>query len=268
MRPIIDELHHTSFPDWLSGGFAAPEFPELYVRLLEKFSARYDWVQDYTIFNEPLSTTLFCSYTGMWYPHSRSTRAFVQMAQNVGRAICLGSAMLTRRDPAVQLIHVDTAEYHRSLDSKSENWVRFANDRRFMMHDLILGRITRDHPLWLHLHKNGMTSEEREHFIDNPARIDVLGLDYDQHSEMDWFWNTRDRAAGISRTVQRPRGFRSVAKDYSERFKLPMMLSETNIRGEISDRITWLKFMTEYRPVRVVREAGAGQGRIAGSTGL
>lgn len=33
--------------------------------------------------------------------------------------------------------------------------------------------------------------------------------------------------------------------DYVNRYKLPVMLSETNIRGDVSDRISWLKFMVE-----------------------
>ena len=30
MQPIVDPLHHTSFPDWLEGGFANRDFPFLY----------------------------------------------------------------------------------------------------------------------------------------------------------------------------------------------------------------------------------------------
>jgi beta-glucosidase/6-phospho-beta-glucosidase/beta-galactosidase len=30
LDPIVDPLHHTSFPDWLGGGFADAEFPARY----------------------------------------------------------------------------------------------------------------------------------------------------------------------------------------------------------------------------------------------
>jgi hypothetical protein len=33
--------------------------------------------------------------------------------------------------------------------------------------------------------------------------------------------------------------------DYVNRFNLPVMLTETNIRGYVSDRISWLKYMVE-----------------------
>jgi beta-glucosidase/6-phospho-beta-glucosidase/beta-galactosidase len=245
MRPIVDGLHHTSFPDWLTGGFSNPDFPDLYVRFLEKFAERYPWVQEYTVFNEPLPTTLFCSYTGMWYPHQRSKYAFVSMAQRVGRAICQASRMLVRRNPKVKLVHVDTAEHHEALDTRAEKWVSFANRRRFLMHDLVLGRVTRQHPLWPYLRSNGMSDNARQYFVDNPGQIDVFGLDYYPHSEMDWYWNNTERCTAMRCPVQRPRGFASVARDYVQRFGLPIMLSETNIRGEFSDRLTWLKFMDE-----------------------
>jgi hypothetical protein len=40
-------------------------------------------------------------------------------------------------------------------------------------------------------------------------------------------------------------GFAAVAREYSARFGLPVMLSETNLRGTYSERLTWLKFMEE-----------------------
>src|SRR5438270_715299 len=64
MRPIMDLVHHTSFPDWLAGGFANPEFPSLYARFVEQFIQRYEWVDSVTLFNEPLATTLMCSWIG------------------------------------------------------------------------------------------------------------------------------------------------------------------------------------------------------------
>ena len=40
-----------------------------------------------------------------------------------------------------------------------------------------------------------------------------------------------------------PRGFAAVAEDYLNTYGLPAMLSETNIRGALHERIAWLKFM-------------------------
>jgi len=40
-----------------------------------------------------------------------------------------------------------------------------------------------------------------------------------------------------------PRGFAEVALDYFDRLRLPLRLTETNIQGFCSDRISWLKYM-------------------------
>src|SRR5687767_7066798 len=77
MIPIVDLMHHVSFPDWLDHGFANPAFPALYDRFVTEVTRRYPWVTLYTIFNEPLPTTLFCGYTGWWYPHHASDECFV-----------------------------------------------------------------------------------------------------------------------------------------------------------------------------------------------
>src|SRR3954469_9115212 len=82
MRPILDPLHHVSFPDWLEQGFANPDFPWLYEHFIVAIARRYPWANLYTVFNEPLPTTLFCSYTGWWYPHQKSDNHFVAMAKN------------------------------------------------------------------------------------------------------------------------------------------------------------------------------------------
>ncbi|HEX2222997.1 MAG TPA: family 1 glycosylhydrolase, partial [Thermoanaerobaculia bacterium] len=241
LDPILDPIHHTSFPEWIEGGFAHPEFAELYERFVKELAARYPWVTKYTLFNEPFVTTLFCGKEGIWYPNRRSARVFVRMIVNVGRSICNLSAELARSVPGLQLIHVDTCESHRALDSTSRETVDFLNHRRFLLHDLILGRIDRSHPLSGYLSRNGLRAEERRWFQDHPARIDVLGLDYYSHSEQErYHGGRRIRWHGPS-----PRGFAAVAQDYVERYGVPVMLAETNLKGTVSDRLSWLRHMVE-----------------------
>src|SRR3954453_13559010 len=140
MTPILDPLHHTSFPDWLGDGFANPHFPSLYARFVGALRRRYPWANNYTLFNEPLPTTLFCSLTGMWYPYRQSEPEFVRMAVNVARATCLAAAAASNEGPAV-FIHTDTCEHHTGVGKQSADQADFCNDRRFLMHDLILGSV-------------------------------------------------------------------------------------------------------------------------------
>lgn len=239
LDPIVDPIHHTSFPDWLEGGFANPQFPGLYRSFVERFARRYPWVTRYTVFNEPFVTTLFCGSEGIWYPRARSQRRFVRMAVHVGQAICETTEMLERSVPGLVLVHVDTCEHHQALDARSREIAGFLNHRRFLFHDLITGRIDAAHPLYGYLRRYGLTLRDLRWFREHPARIDVLGLDYYSHSE-------QQRLRGKPRYYRAPaRGFAAVAGDYVERYGLPVMLSETNIKGHVTDRLSWLRHMAE-----------------------
>jgi hypothetical protein len=69
--------------------------------------------------------------------------------------------------------------------------VDFANQRRFLMHDLVLGRVDGKHQLCGYLPKHGVTDNDLAWFSGHPATIDVLGLDYYCHSEIDCHWDER-----------------------------------------------------------------------------
>jgi hypothetical protein len=137
------------------------------------------------------------------------------------------------------------------MDEKSRPWVRYLNERRWLLHDLILGRVDSRHRLhwFVEEHglamKEGICQEDLDWLAENPARIDVLGLDYYAHSEQQY------HEEGSYVPSLAPYGFAGVAKQYVDYFKLPVMLTETNIRGYVSDRISWLKYMVEQSELLV-----------------
>jgi beta-glucosidase/6-phospho-beta-glucosidase/beta-galactosidase len=238
LDPIVDPLHHTSFPDWLAGGFADPRFEATYLAFLRAFALRYPWVRRYTIINEPLVTAWFCGYCAVWQPKQSGHDSFVPMILAVCRTICRATDMLAELVPGAQFVHVDSCERHHALDEASLNHAWFENERRFLVLDLVLGRVDRNHPLWSYLLENGAAPADLAALAAQPARIDVLGLDYYSHSELAW------RDGGAEReTAHEVQGFAATALEYVRRYDLPVMLSETNLRGTVPDRIAWLKYM-------------------------
>lgn len=236
---ILDPLHHTSFPVWLTDGFASPLFVESYLRFIEQLAARYPWIGYYTLVNEPFVTALFCGREGIWYPYSRSVESFISMILNMGEAICRGGALLSKTLDEVRFVHVDTCEKHRATNYAAIKNALFRNELRFLVADLILGKINDRHPLYFYLRSGGASAEKLCWFTEHPAQIDILGLDYYAHSELEW------RGEQRLYPNRRPEGFAAVAMEYVERFNLPVMLTETNIRGYVTDRVSWLKFMVE-----------------------
>lgn len=239
LDPIVDLVHHTSFPPWLEGGFVNPELPQAECSFAGHFAERYPWVRQYTVFNEPWLTAFMCGHQGVWPPHGTSPATFVPMLLNVGRAICEVSELLVSLVPHLQLIHVETCEHHKALDPELEDFVALLNERRFLMHDLVLGRLDTGHPMFPYLAEYGYRPEDVHWFQEHAARIDVLGLDYYSHSEYQF------HSQGAVVPSKDPRGLACVARDYVERYGLPVMLSETNIRGYSTDRLSWLKYTVE-----------------------
>lgn len=237
LHPIADTLHHTSFPDWLEGGFKDSRFSDAYVNFLRAFSERYPWIKRYTVFNEPFVTTWFCFMTGYWHPKKKGHKAFVPALLNVCNTICLASNMLTKKVSGVTLMHPDSAEHHTYVDDESQLHAKFCNELRFIILDLILGKVTVDHALYSYLLEYA-TKDQIVWFQSNKTVVHVIGLDYYSHSEFAW---SKEGAVPFHKVL----GFAKVAMHWVDRYQIPIMLAETNIRGYISTRISWLKHMVE-----------------------
>jgi beta-glucosidase/6-phospho-beta-glucosidase/beta-galactosidase len=237
LDPIVDPLHHTSFPAWLEGGFADPRFQASYLAFLKAFADRYPWVRRYTIVNEPLVTAWFCGHCAVWQPRLSGHGNFVPMIVTVCRTISEAALMLGAQVDGFEFVHVDSCERHLALDEESLAHAWFENERRFLVLDLILGRVDEDHPLYGYLIEHGADPAALAWLEANPVRIDVLGLDYYSHSELAW-------RSGQERAGAHPvQGFALTALEYARRYPLPIMLTETNLRGAVTDRISWLKYM-------------------------
>ncbi len=205
LKPILDPLHHISFPAWLKDGFANVAFPELYCRFVTEVATRYEWVDQYTVFNEPLPTLVLCALTGDWYPYCRSEQHFVRMSFHAAQAICLVASMLRHRNKNVRLVQIDGCEHHSALDAQAISWVDHCNHRRFLFYDLALGRVDKGHPLLPYLLEHGMRNDQWRSLRDHAVPFDVMGLDYYHHSEINWIWD-RENNRPVLRFPVRTRG--------------------------------------------------------------
>src|SRR4051812_41244277 len=53
LEPIIDLVHHTSYPRWLDRGFADRRFGGAFLQYVDAFCQRYPQTRAYTLINEP-----------------------------------------------------------------------------------------------------------------------------------------------------------------------------------------------------------------------
>ncbi len=237
LQPIVDLVHHTSYPRWLTGGFADPDFPRAYLEYVEQFARRYPQVREYTLFNEPFATLFLAGHEALWPPYGSGMAGFTRLLRPILPAIAEASRLAVQLWPGARHVYVDTCERHTGTPGAPAQHAATANDRRFVVLDLFLGRnldpATR--PFLASIVEAGgadlLTME--------PGRIDVLGLDYYAHSE----WHYDEDGGHVPSPV--PGGLAVLAREYADRYRMPLMLSETNVRGFPSDRASWLRYTLE-----------------------
>jgi glycosyltransferase involved in cell wall biosynthesis/beta-glucosidase/6-phospho-beta-glucosidase/beta-galactosidase len=236
IEPIVDLVHHTSYPRRLSGGFADPGFAEELVAFVTAVAERYPWIPAYTVFNEPFATLFLAGHQALWPPFHSGMAGFTRLAVAVLPAVTAAWRAIAERLPAAEHVWIDTCESHEGTAGSPARYAQLANDRRHLLLDLVLGHdLDERRPALAAVIEHGGAS-----LLDlEPVRVDALGLDYYPHSE---WWYTEQGGHAPSPV---PRGFAAVAEDYHRRYGLPMLLAETNVRGFPSDRATWLKYMVE-----------------------
>jgi beta-glucosidase/6-phospho-beta-glucosidase/beta-galactosidase len=236
IRAIVDLVHHTSYPRWIEH-FADPAFGPALLRYVRAFAEHYPDVEAYTIFNEPFTTFLLCGETGIWPPRLHGVEGFLAVARNVFPALTEASRLLHELLPAARHVYVEACERHSSSSPAGARFAEWTNDRRFFLTDLFVGReLDRSRPFLADVvARGGADLLEVE-----AGAIDVLGLDYYAHNQ--WQWT--DAAVGTT-SPSAPDSLADVIVEYWERYRLPCIVGETNIRGFPSDRATWLKYTLE-----------------------
>ncbi len=237
IEPLMDVMHFGT-PLWLKQAVGDPEFPEA----LERFSAamveRYrDQVKTWCPFNEPLVSALFSGDFGFWPPHSRKWRGYMPVLSRIVQGVSRGIRAIRAADPTATVLLCDAAENYKTRDESLQIEVKRRNLRRFVVMDLLLGRIDHNHVLFPWLTTYGMSEIDIEWFKNNPQSPDVLGLDYYPHS--DW---QLDQVGGRvrQRRADNPVGLYGVANAYYNRYGLPLMLTETSVEGQPINREIWL----------------------------
>jgi len=236
LRPIVDLVHHTSYPAWL-GGFGDPDFGRALVRYVRAFAERFPWIQAYTLFNEPFTTTMLCGHLAIWSPRLHGVGGFVTVARNVLPALTEASRLCRELLPHARHVYTEAGERATAAGPEATAFVDYTNDRRFFTTDAFLGHdLSRERPfVSAVVDAGGADLLELE-----PGHLDVLGVDYYAHNQWHWF------APHVGTTASpAPIAFAELLAEYWDRYRVPLIVGETNIRGFASDRATWLKYTLE-----------------------
>jgi beta-glucosidase len=246
--PIVD-LCHFGAPDFI-GNFQNPEFPQLFQRYARAFAERFTWVQLYTPVNEMYICATFSARYGWWNEQLSSDRGFVTALKHLVKANVLAMQAILEVRPDAIFVQSESSEYFHAVSPSAIGPAEIMNSERFLSLDLNYGRRV-DSEMYRYLLDNGMTEEEYDFFLDHRMKQHcIMGNDYyvtnEHHVEAD----------GSTSASGEIFGYNQITRQYYERYRLPVMHTETNLKqGPDGDEaVKWLK--KEWANVLRVRNDG------------
>jgi beta-glucosidase/6-phospho-beta-glucosidase/beta-galactosidase len=246
--PILD-LCHFGVPDWI-GNFQNPDFPQLFATYAAAFAERYPWVQLYTPVNEMFICAVFSAKYGWWNEQATDDRSFVNALKHIVKANVLAMIEILKRRPDAIFVQSESSEYFHADSPAAIGPAEFNNARRFLTLDLNYGRRV-DSEMYEYLMDNGMTRDEYHFFLTHRLKQHcILGNDYYMTNEHRVF------ADGHTESSGEVFGYSEITRQYYERYHLPVMHTETNLReGPKGDEaVHWL--WKEWANVLRIRNVG------------
>lgn len=251
ITPIAGLVHHGSGPrhaDILSQSFAGG-----LSQFAAKVAKKFPWIEYYTPVNEPLTTARFSGLYGLWFPHRRNDRAFVQAFVNEMKAVVLSMGEIRKINPNAKLVQTeDLAKVYSTPHLRYQ--ATFENHRRWLTFDFLCGKVDRHHPLWQYFISSGISEDALAFFIDNPCPPDIIGVDYYATSEryLDEVLekyppekqgrNHRESYADVEAFRVRhgqPSGIRVLLQECWDRYNLPISVTEVHINCDVDNQIRW-----------------------------
>jgi beta-glucosidase len=246
--PIVD-LCHFGVPDWM-GNFQNSEFPALFAQYAAAFARRYPWAQLYTPVNEMYICARFSALYGWWNEQRSDDRSFVTALKHIVKANVLAMQAIIDLRPDAIFIQSESSEYFHAENPDAIGPAELLNSKRFLSLDLNYGRRV-DSEMYEYLMDNGMTRDEYHFFLRNTLKHHcIMGSDYYRTNEH------RVAADGSTCASGEIFGYAVIAKQYYERYLLPVMHTETNlVQGpDETEAVNWL--WKEWANVLRVRNDG------------
>ena len=238
--PIIDLLHF-GLPDWL-GDFQNPEWPNYFAEYARRFAERYPWVRYYTPVNEIYVTALFSAAFGWWNEQLMSDVAFINNIKHCVKASLLAMrAVLDLRPDAIFVFSESTEYVHPGSPALVEQ-AHFMNERRFLSLDLLFGHDV-SATIYRYLLASGMTADEYTWYM---AQRDlrshcIMGTDY--YITNEHVLRPDGRSIGAGDVY----GYYVITRQYYDRYRLPVMHTETNRTAKHAVEWLWKEWMNLLR---------------------
>jgi beta-glucosidase/6-phospho-beta-glucosidase/beta-galactosidase len=238
--PIVD-LVHFGLPDWL-GNFQNPEWPMYFAEYARVFAERYPWVRYYTPVNEIYVTALFSGAFGWWNERMMSDHAFVTNIKHCVKASILSMRAILDLRPDAIFVFSESTEYVHPGSPQLVAQAHFMNERRFLSLDLLFGHDV-SATMYRYLLSNGMSAEEYLWFgaQRDLRRHSIMGTDY--YITNEHIIRSDGSAIGAGDVY----GYYVITRQYYERYRVPVMHTETNRVDKHAVEWLWKEWMNLLR---------------------
>jgi beta-glucosidase/6-phospho-beta-glucosidase/beta-galactosidase len=240
IRPIID-LVHFGLPDWM-GDFQNADWPKHFEEYARAFATRYPWVRFYTPVNEIYITAQFSAAFGWWNERLTSDRGFITNIKHCVKASMLGMRAILGIRPDAIFIYSESTEYVHPGSPKMVRQAAFMNERRFLSLDLLFAHDV-SATMYRYLQEGGMTAEEYQWYreqVDLRSHC-IMGTDYYITNEH----VIRDDGTSIG--AGDVYGYYVITRQYYDRYRLPVMHTETNRVSNEAVGWLWKEWMNLLR---------------------
>jgi beta-glucosidase len=242
LEAIVDLVHYGT-PLWLDNAFLHTDFPARLAEYAAALADRYRGrLTTWTPINEPQITAMHCGEQGLWPPRLTGHDGYVKLVRAIVRGVVAAQEALAdvSGGPA-HIVHVEAAFRYAGATEAFAEEVELLRARQFLIQDLLGGTVDHAHPLAGYLRDHGFGDDDLAWCAANPARPDVLGVNYYPH-----LTTTEYRTGETLPVASRPKrddwsaGLEEVLRAFAARYGRPLMLTETSVLGDMPRRLAWL----------------------------
>jgi beta-glucosidase len=254
LMPILDLVHYGT-PLWLENSFINSSFPQRVAEYAFAVAERYkSLVRHYTPLNEASVTADRCGRRSEWPPYLVGEDGYVKVLLALARGLVLTVRALRSAQPDMISVHVKSLWHQSTRNLALVEEAMEANQHQYLTFDLATGRLNEQHPQYEYLAWYGFSETEMRWFLEHAVSFDIFGANF-----YPWSY-TRLVESGSGSGVKQAVGASSggmisiAIKDAYERYRLPVMITETSAKADISGRKKWMD--ETVAAVRKMRLAG------------
>jgi len=251
ITPVAGLLHHGSGPAHTD--LLDPAFSEKLAAYAFTVAQQFPWLEYYTPVNEPLTTARFSALYGHWYPHKTNDVSFATALLNQLKGTVLAMQAIRKVNPEAKL--VQTEDLGKTYSTPVLQYqADFENNRRWLTYDFLTGKVIPGHPMWNYFIRLGIKEQQLYFFAENICVPGIAGVNYYVTSEryLDHHYNRYPPACHGGNEIHRyadveavrvpmhcPTGFTVLVKEFWERYRLPMAITEVHLGCSVDEQMRW-----------------------------